>query len=405
MAPPDGEAEATANSSIPILDACLTYIVSLMKTRDKRFVADATVRSFDFSHIKAAREILFRYADPKEKYAFRGLGQQKPTHERSHHALDSLFNKLCELDKEGKLPIVACPSHQLHLLPSMDSAIDPRRIEDRFQNVESNVEWLKAQLDSLKFMQSISGIPPKTRGRLDSTASNSAKRLRSEENEGDDDDDYHSVAESSSSVMDVEERPFIQPKYNVRKAAKRVNQSTTDGPKPSTSFAQVASKVPVLNEQSKQRKPPTWGKCTESSELLGGAPPDIFLSHCRRSIEEENVKSYLEGRDIVVTQVKKTSHNDAQWNSFRVSIKKYADFNKILSGDIIPNDIAVRQYYKARINRSDQPRFVNHPRIRDSASGQTSISANNTSAVSTDSVPVITHPISSILDEIPETIR
>lgn len=388
----------TTYSTLPVLDACLSFIVHLMKNKDKRYIADATVKSFDLTFIKSARELVFKYAHPGDKYSYRGLNQSKPLRERALHAFESLFTKLCELDAYDKMPVVACPSDQLHLLPSVDNIIDTQRIDDRFDSIENNLDWLKSQMESLKFLQSVSSIPPKTRERLDS--GRSAKRLKPDD---EDEDDYHSAAESSVSGMEVEEDTFIQPKYNLRKADRREKQSTPDSSKSSASYANMAKKNPV----SKPRKPPVWGKSAESSELLCGSPPDIFLSHCRRSIEEDNVKEYLTGKGIDIVKVTKTSHAEAYWHSFRVAVNKYADFKKILSGEIIPPEVAVRQYYMAKSHKFNQSSNMNDPRIaaselRDKRSD--SLPAISTVNVTAHPATVINQSISSI-ESIPSSIR
>ena len=352
-----------------IHDAVLTYIVFLMKSKNKNYIAEATIKSFDITLIKRAKERLFRHVYPNEHYAYNGPHKGQPR-DKLVHAFDLLFSMLMELDAKDCMPVIACPVSELHHLPSMENDSSIIKNDSRLDKVESTLDWVKAQLESFVLVNAASGIHPRQRQRLNS----GAKRHKPDDDDDDDDDisvDSIEVTNPETLLEAIrrDEMPplpppvgsFEQPKYNIRKAQKRERHPLVTASRKSWSSLARSAAHKEQPKSTMSKKPPNWGKCTESSELLSGSPPDIFLSHCRRSISDENIKDYFSGKGITITKVQKMSHEDAQWNSFRISVNKYDEFTKIMSGDIIPKEIAVRQYYRARYNAPSKSSAVNHP--------------------------------------------
>ena len=354
------------SGSAIILDACLSYIVHLRKNHPKSYIAEATARSFDPDSVKLARKLIFEYAIPVDTPKYRGLNAAKHPRDKILHCFEPIWEKLVELDAEGKMPVVACPSDKLHVLPSLQNLNDYNLIERRFQGIESNMEWIKSQFDSLQFMSSL-GVPPDVpRERLDSSVSTKRPLDLSDSSEDDSSGEMdleflQVIKDGVSSKHDM--NSFKQPKYNVRKEVKKLRRNSPSPRKGLQSWADKAKQPPSKQPPSKQpptkkptagqsfirqRKPLTWGKCEEDSDLLVGVPPDIFISHCRRSIDETNVKDFFAGKSIVTEEVKKMSPEGSYYNSFRVSVKKYADFKSIMSGDLTPPEVGVRIFRHPR---------------------------------------------------------
>ena len=311
-------------------------------------------------------KLIFEYAIPVDTPNYRGLNAAKHPRDKILHCFEPIWEKLVELDADGKMPVVACPSDKLHVLPSLQNLNDYNLIERRFQSLESNMEWMKSQFDSLQFMSSL-GVPPDMpRERLDSSVSTKRPLDLSDSSEDDSSGEMdleclHVIKNGVSSKHDM--NSFKQPKYNVRKEVKKLRRNSPSPRKGLQSWADKAKQPPSKQPPSKQpptnkppaghssirqRKPLTWGKCEEDSELLVGVPPDIFLSHCRRSIDETNVKDFFASKSIVTEEVKKMSPEGSYYNSFRVSVKKYADFKSIMSGDLTPPEVGVRIFHHPR---------------------------------------------------------
>ena len=135
--------------------------------------------------MKQARKLLFEYAHPTDTPKYRGINVRKPPCEKVLHCFDPIWEKLVDLDAQDKMPVVACPSDQLHVLPSLQNLNDYNLIERRFQGIESNLEWMKSQFESLQFMSSIGAVPNMQRERIDSDVSGK-RRLESSDSSDED---------------------------------------------------------------------------------------------------------------------------------------------------------------------------------------------------------------------------
>ena len=178
----------------------------------------------------------------------------------------------------------------------------------------------------------ISSIQPTTRSRL---LSESNKRRRTDEG-----DVPGSDTEVESLTDDVqtkdrsrrwEEVPYKKPSRNATGKSREVH---SDVKKPN-------------------RPKATWGKSkVPASDDLSGPPPEIFMMNCRKIIEKENVIRHFESHGITLVEVKKASHSEARRNSFILTVNDRNDYNKILSGDLIPQDVGVRSYVPRPRNRN-----------------------------------------------------
>ena len=102
-----------------------------------------------------------------------------------------------------------------------------------------------------------------------------------------------------------------------------------------------------------------WGKSTNvTSEHLSGPPPEIFMVNCRTTIQEENVKEHFSSLKVDVLEVKKKSHENARKNSFVITPATREDYDKIMSGDYLPRDVGVRQFFRRRYQATEASKAV-----------------------------------------------
>ena len=53
-----------------LMNACLTFVKSLMSRNNKDFIKNATIHRFDFQVIKDARKMLFKHCEPDVDYGY-----------------------------------------------------------------------------------------------------------------------------------------------------------------------------------------------------------------------------------------------------------------------------------------------------------------------------------------------
>ena len=101
--------------------------------------------------------------------------------------------------------------------------------------------------------------------------------------------------------------------------------------------------------REKNRRPKaTWGKSNVNDQHLSGPPPEVFMMNCRPHIDEDNVKQHFAEVGITLVDVKKRSNENARKRSFVLTVSSREDFDKVMSGDYLPRDVGVRQYYRRR---------------------------------------------------------
>ena len=336
----------TDNKDKIVLNGILTYIHSLSSSRDKSYISASVVSHYDFVALKKARELLYKYADPQAK-AYNGPRNVSDA-EKVNHAFDSIFNKFIELDNENKLPTFACPSEELRFLPSKDSDVH-KLCNLKFEKVESEIAELKKTFHSFtNIITSKQAAPdfdeipgPPSHGQQSKTyrekvigsvssvnASSKRRRVNSKE-------DNNSVKDSDG---------FVYPRDYQRKLDRRMLKST------SSVISREVNNQPIT--QNKSKKPGVFGK-SKSTKISSfkGVPreiPKAFIYRCAQQANEKDVSEWLIEEKINVTDVKLASHENAFFKSFIVSVNKKEDFDKLLTGEHLPEGIGVRRYYRPR---------------------------------------------------------
>ena len=95
------------------------------------------------------------------------------------------------------------------------------------------------------------------------------------------------------------------------------------------------------------RRQANWGKASISGGLAG-AVPELFVFNCAGGPDEQIVKSYLESCELVINNVKRMSPVDAFKHSFRITVATFEDYDKLLSGGILPRFVGVKKFVYGR---------------------------------------------------------
>ena len=390
----DGKSSPQPDKNV-ILNACLAFIQSLRSARDKFFIQEATMAGFDFKSLKVAREVIFRYCNPKDHYpAYQGPRKASDT-EKAVDAFDGVFAKIKELDDQDKLPIFACASEELRLLPQSKMVSDghgPCKV--KFNHIEAEMKELKKTFHTFTALLTVptnlvptcvaslpadtgvtgnvyarpvvaveigscpaatgngttqaSAISNNVRERLNSV---SKRRKLSAEAE-----DYSTCDEDTD--QDTRDDGFQFQGTQRRKIARRLNNSINKSPAKIRNDGSYASQV-SNGTRPQQNREIVWGKgkVNSTSKFKGVAQrvPQIFLSKCDPDAEESDVKEYIESEGIKGIKVQKISPI-----SFIVTVQKVEDFQNLLTGAYVPEGITVRKYFPRRIFGDHERSSGNH---------------------------------------------
>ena len=279
--------------------------------------------------------------------------------------LTRFIRLLCDLDRTGNKAIVfAAPHDELHVFfPSDNNKQENTSTEKRLTELEGSFNELlrtfhgftgvvTGHQSDLSSYQSVSGLSllqkgpltslsSEVRGRLNSTAS-STKRGRS-------DDEFNTANEDSDT------EGFEVPKIQRKKMARRDNYRSN-----------TASAPPIKSAdfKGKPRRDAVWGKKKDApSSAFGGVArvpyvPQAFVHRCSKTTEANNVKESLVADGVQVTDVKLACNPASKFNSFIVTVKTMDDYNKVVSGEFIPENVCVRKYHPPRPNGSNNSNAV-----------------------------------------------
>ena len=74
----------------------------------------------------------------------------------------------------------------------------------------------------------------------------------------------------------------------------------------------------------------------------------MFLYRCDKSSEADDVKQYLCTQNLGVTEVELKSHPDSVYKSFIITVSSKKDFDELISGVHLPENVLVRRYWRPR---------------------------------------------------------
>ena len=351
----------------PILNFCLAYLKFLMLTKDKLHIISFMCARFSWKDLKRAHELLSNYCNPDVDYNKRGPNSGDRS--RAEFFCAESYRILENLDKQDLSPVVAIPSENIGAMLAFNDVHDHKKVDQRFQLIEEKVAkigTLEATVtglcETVATLLSGKSLPPlhdpvvlssepirkentvrrsnpdvlsmPSRNRSDSVAS--IKRGRPEE--------------SDASDIDL---GFLEPRYNRRKAEKRLKRSSDNKLLPNK--VAPLSDNPIVKPSANRRKA-NWGKVRNTASTgLTGAIRDLFVFNCSGNPDEKVVKSYLESQSINVTSVEMKSSKEAFKKSFRVSVASHDDYDKLLAGEILPVGTGVKPFIAPRNVHGSQP--------------------------------------------------
>ena len=143
-----------------------------MLSKDKEFIQNKACAGFDLAALREAREQIFRYCEPEERYTYKGPYSVKHDREKAAHAFEGIYSKLHDLDLHASMPVIVCPAEELHLLPPIKSDTTDNRTEERFSSIERTLQGMQTQIQEMVKVHTLSSISADTKKRL------VAKRVR-----------------------------------------------------------------------------------------------------------------------------------------------------------------------------------------------------------------------------------
>ena len=310
-----------------IVNTCLSFMRYLMLARDKSTISDMICSKFNLDSLKIAREVIFKYVEPKKHYGYHGPQGKKSQRELAMHAIGCIYDKLHLLDSSVEIPpIISCPSNELHMILSECPSVSA---EARISALEvSHADLQKTVLAMMTAPVSNSAFQPDSfpslvaRNRSDSVRS---KRLRSENSES--------------------EGEFNLPRDQFKKMEKKrklfssIAKNVVDGaPKDTPAKLNIANSRPLKRQF-------TWGKSVDDTVMgFSGQVPDAFIYRCTVDTKPDIIKSHLINKGIKVTNVELKSRETANTRSFKVSFESQADFDKVILGEFIPRNVRIRKF-------------------------------------------------------------
>ena len=377
--PVDGGKPAQPANRPIIFHGLLAYMHSLVMQKDKLYVQNIILDAFGYIHIREAREVLFKCLS-KDRYVYQGPRGNTSDRNKQVHAFDGLYDKMIMMKRDDSVdvPIFAIPSDQLSSILDLALKVNHAPCEARFNHLETDFKDMKKTFqDVANMMMSpqdavppritvqaspASAIPMEIRSRLSSTGS--LKRKSVSEDAADTTADF----ESCESDGDAFELPAAQ-----RRKIARIAKKNASSPKPKSGDSYRArvenNRVQAGNNRVQAgnnrvqggnnraqggnkkdwRKGMVWGKNnSQPGSSFGAKVPEIFISHCDSGATEDAVKQYLLKEHINITNVRQASHERAWYKSFVVTVAKKEDYDKMLTGAHVPQDVGVKRYYTPR---------------------------------------------------------
>ena len=334
--------------STRIQNTCLSFIHCHMSSKDKTSIREVTCGKFDFEQLKIARELLYTTCEPDKHYGYNGPhhNNNPESAERKYDAFNGIYSKLVKLDASGEMPSFSVPSDELlNLL--MFTGVEHTTCEKKFEDMKNDMDELKRTFHSFVSIVTsdnssnlTSAIPPITRSRLLSTGSvkRSADDMSEEETE-------HTQDESEGD-KEGEFKTQRRRRSRHHKRAK-INNERPPEEKKELSFSDKVKMNP------RPKPPSTWGSAKPSSGFKG-AVSDIFMYNCDADVTIKDIEDHFLANDVTIKNIEKRSHELATRTSFRLSPATQDGYDKIMQGDLLPEQVAVRRYVPRRWNPTVQ---------------------------------------------------
>ncbi len=325
-----------------IINSLLSHVRCLLLSRDEHYILNTVSAKYELPVVLAARKILFEWHEPEKRYGYNGPHNARIEKQKVLEATKGIIEKMKGLDCRGEMPMILCPSDELHkIVPMLDD--DP--MSARLTKIEHDITELKTMAAFVP--HPITSLPHHmTENR---NAYRNPKRVRMMEEPSNVSDNVSTIPavitgdSDAESVSSQVSESFIIPRYN-RKIMNRNARAAAQGDKISGDVSQ---------RTMSRRMQTVWGNGEEGpadGSELSGPPPDIFIHNCRSNVSHDSVGSHFTACGIHVVEIKKVSHPEATRQSFVMTVGTQKDYNIVMEGKIVPTGIGVRRYFPPRRN-------------------------------------------------------
>ena len=330
-------------------NSCLSFVHCHMSSRDKTMIREATCGKFSLEQLKTAREVIYTTCEPDKHYGYNGPhAKNNSEKERMYDAFEGIFSKLVKLDAAGQMPSLSVPSDELMNLLVFNGG-EHTTCERKFENMNRELDELKKTFHSFVAVttstNSYPAIPPVTRSRLMSTGSVKRKN-------GDDFNSSEAEDEDEQSQEETEGDKGAEYRNQRKQRSRSVKRAKIQNDKP-----QEVKKDTLWSDKVKMKarpKPPsTWGSAKPNSSFRG-AVSDIFLYNCDADVTAKDVVDHFQANQVTIKNIERRSHDLATRTSFRLSPATKDDHDKIIQGDLLPEQVAVRRYVPRRWDPTTQ---------------------------------------------------
>lgn len=105
----------------------------------------------------------------------------------------------------------------------------------------------------------------------------------------------------------------------------------------------------MRKQQARKAKQAVYGKGSDSTGSLKSVPrrADLFVFRLDPETEGDDVKGYLQTKDVHVHKVQKMSRDDYMYKSYRICID-FSDMSTVLNEDFWPEGIGCREFTRRR---------------------------------------------------------
>ena len=333
--------------STRIQNTCLSFIHCHMASKDKTSIREVTCGKFEFEQLKTAREVLYTTCEPDKHYGYNGPhhNNNPESAERKNDAFNGIYSKLVKLDASGEMPSFSVPSDELlNLL--MFTGVEHKTCEKKFEEMKKDMDELKRTFHSFVSVvtssNTIPAIPPITRSRLVSTGS--VKR-------GADDLSEEETEQTQDESEADKEGEFKIPRKNRSRHHHKKIKINNERPQEEKKEPSYSDKVKM--NPPRPKPPSTWGSAKPSSGFKG-AVSDIFMYNCDADVTTKDIEDHFQANGVTIKSIEKRSHDLATRTSFRLSPATQDGYDKIMQGDLLPEQVAVRRYVPRRWNPTAQ---------------------------------------------------
>lgn len=343
-----------------ISDVVLAYIAHSLDNSSASYIKSVCSGHFSHEEITLARDTLWDKLKD-EKTMPRLIRRQNITTKKSLElTISDIMEAITTISKEGSMPEFVVHYGSLGRLPlSKPEESCPISICDRLAKLEAR-------------MQQAEDVMARDHCKV-ATLEENARRMQGPA--------YSEVTRPKEMPMHPTKELKGRPQALPPRSALNVHPpdgfadtlpkrlSVPGGMKPASSMLSVASSKPSLNaegfeyparHQRKRRQRFVRGQRRNGDSNLVAAPEparDIFIYRLMKTTEADDLIKYMTDNGIPPLDVKKVSHKDSKFASFRVQVRALL-VKDVLHPDSWPENVCVRRFWQK--STQDSPAHLDH---------------------------------------------